>query len=191
MSVIVKGGESTYTPHPEGPYPAVCCDVQDLGWEEHATYGWKYKIRLVFFCGLYTDEKEINGEKKRFPLTVSKKFTASLGDKANLRAFCRSWRGKDFDADTIRNGFDFEKMLGAPALIQVGHYQWQGDTFAGIDSIMRLPKEMTAPTIPSDFTRMCQREDWKGPNPHPAMSQPDPSEGPSSHGNDPDDDLPF
>lgn len=191
MSLLVKGADgATYTPHPEGAYPAVCCDVQDLGWEEHATYGWKYKIRLVFFCGLYTDEKEVEGVKKRFPMTVSKKFTASLSEKANLRAFCKSWRGgRDFDADTLRNGFDFEKMLGADALIQISQYEYQGSTYAGIDTVMMLPKGTPGTAFPVDYKRLKDREDWKGPAQHPAMSQPDPSEQPSAQQSD--DDLPF
>ena len=188
MPVIVKGETGTsYTPHPEDQYAAVCCDVQDLGWEEHPTYGWKYKIRLVFFCGEWTEEKEIDGEKKRFPMTVSKKFTASLADKANLRKFCRDWRGRDFDADVVRDGFDFERMLGAPAFIQVGHFEWQGETYAGIDTIMRLPKGMEAPAIPEEYTRLCDRDDWEGPAPHPAMSEP---AEPKSM-TEPDDELPF
>lgn len=191
MAVYVKGDQgTTYTPHPEGAFPAVCCDVQDLGWEE-TTYGWKYKIRLVFFCGQHTDEKEVEGVKKRFPMTVSKKFTASLNEKANLRAFCKSWRGgKDFDAETIKNGFDFEKMLGADAFIQVSHFDYQGSKYAGIDTIMGLPKGTPGVPFPTDFKRLKDREDWKGPAQHPAMSQPDASEKPAAHRTD-DDDLPF
>lgn len=190
MSIIVKGGSEThYAPHPTGPFAAVCCDVQDLGWEEHPQYGWKYKIRLVFFCGEWTEEKEIEGERKRFPMTVAKKFTASLADKANLRAFCRSWRGQDFDPQTLRDGFDFEKMLGAPAFLQVGHFQYQGETYAGIDTVMRLPKGMEAPAIPADYTRLCNREDWAGPNPHPSVTRTEP-EAPEI-ATEVDDDLPF
>ena len=192
MSIIVKGGEGgNYTPHPEGAFPAVCCDVQDLGWEEHPQYGWKYKIRLVFFCGQHTEEKEVEGVKKRFPMTVSKKFTASLSEKSNLRAFVRSWRGKDLDAETLKTGLDFEKMLGVEAYIQVSHFEYQNSTYAGIDSIMRLPKEMAGVLYPNDYKRLCDREDWKGPNPHPAMSQPDKSEKPFAGGSGADDDLPF
>jgi hypothetical protein len=191
MSIVVKGTTgSDFTPHPEGQFPATCSDVQDLGWEEHPTYGWKYKIRLVFFCGLFTDEKEYEGEKKRFPMTVSKKFTATLAEKGNLRKFCRSWKGKDFTPEVVRDGFDFELMLGAKALIQVGHYEYQGSTYAGIDSVMKLPPGMTAPEVPADYVRMCEREGWTGPATHPSMSELDPSDTPPAM-NEPDDDLPF
>jgi len=191
--VIIKGqGESNYTPHMVGAFPAACCDVQDLGWEEHPQYGWKYKVRLVFFAGHYTDEKEVDGERKRFPMTVSKKFTASLADKANLRAFCRSWKGKDFTPDVLRDGFDFELMVGAPAFIQVTHFEWQGETYAGIDSIMRLPQGQDAPTIPGDYTRLQDREGWEGPAAHPAMSEPEAAPEPeTAPSGTTEDDLPF
>ena len=76
MSIVVTGGNAkTYTPHPTGPFAARCVDVQDLGWEEHPQYGWKYKIRVVFFCGEYTEEKEVERDgqmvKMRFPMVVS------------------------------------------------------------------------------------------------------------------------
>ena len=175
MSLLVKGKEGgSFTPHPEGAFAAVCCDVQDLGWQESAKWGWKYNIALVFFCGEHTEEKEVEGVKKRFPMTVRKKFTASLGEKANLRAFCRSWRGgKDFDAATIKDGFDFERMVGADALIQVSHYEFQGSTYAGIDSVMMLPKGTLGVAYPKDYQRLKDREGWEGPTPHPAMSTPD------------------
>ena len=172
MSLIVKeGGTSNFKPHPEGTYAAVCVDVQDLGYEE-ATYNGEtkvqYKLRLVFFCGEYTEPKDIDGVPTTFPVTVSKKFTASLDERANLRKFGKSWRGADFTEDEVNNGFDFERMVGAPAFIQVGHFEWQGGNYAGIDSIMRLPKGQDAPPVPVDYTRLKDRDDWEGPAPHPA-----------------------
>lgn len=197
MSTVVKGTNGTsYTPHPEGQYPAVCVDVQDLGWETSEKYGkTQYKIRLVFFCGQWTEEKEveIDGQRvrKKFPMTVSKKFTASLHEKSVLRPFAKSWRGSDFTPDELKNGFDFEKMYKAPALIQVGHYQYEGETYAGIDSIMRLRDKAEAPAIPAEYTRLKDREGWEGPAKHPAMSEPDATEKPTAQQAEPDDDLPF
>ena len=198
MSTVVKGSSGgTYTPHPEGQFPAVCVDVQDLGYEHSERYGkTRHKIRLVFFCGEWTEEKEveIDGQRvrKKFPMTVSKKFTASLHEKSSLRPFAKSWRGQDFSADELRNGFDFERMYGAPALVQIGHFTYEGDTYSGIDSIMRLRDKKEAPAIPPEYTRLKDRDDWDGPAPHPnmsPMSNADESDEPSL--TEPDDDLPF
>lgn len=189
MSTVVKETGGTFTPHPEGQYGAVCVDVQDVGWEHSEKWNnTKYKLRLVFFAGEWI-EKEYDGEKRRVPLTVSKKFTASLNEKARLRAFAKSWRGSDFTSDELAGGFDFERMYGAPALIQVGHFEYDGQTYAGIDAIMRLGRG-DAPAVPPEYVRLKDREDWTGPAPHPDMSTPDDATEPH-HDSDVDDDLPF
>jgi hypothetical protein len=197
MSIIVKGATgSTYTPHPEGQYAAVCVDVQDLGYEHSEKFDkTQYKIRLVFYCGEWTEEKEIeiDGErvKKKFPMVVSKKFTASLHEKSSLRPFAKSWRGADFTPQELKDGFDFERMYGAPALIQVGHFTYEGEAYAGIDSIMRLRNKDEAPAVPPEYTRLKDREDWEGPAPHPNMSAvSDPQEA-EPNMDEPDDSLPF
>ena len=189
MSLIVKENEGgNYTPHPEGQFSAVCVDVQDLGWEHSVKFNkTQYKLRLVFFCGEWT-EREWEGQKRKVPLTVSKKFTASLHEKSALRPFAKSWRGADFSEDELRGGFDFERMCGAGALVQVGHFQYDGGTYAGIDSIMRLRDKKDAPAIPSEYMRLKDRDDWTGPAPHPDAGKPDEAHEPQ---HDSDFDPPF
>jgi hypothetical protein len=142
----------------------------------------------VFFCGEFV-ECEYEGQKRNVPLTVSKKFTASLHEKSALRPFAKSWRGADFSGDELRGGFDFERMYGAPALIQVGHFEYDGSTYAGIDSIMRLRDKKDAPKAPAEYVRLKDREDWKGPADHPDMGKHDDAREPAL--SEPDDDLPF
>lgn len=197
MSIVVKGTTGTsFTPHPEGQFNARCIDVVDLGWMPGSQMypDPKYKIRLVFFCGLRTDEKEFEGELKTYPMLVMATFTASLGDKANLRKFARNWRGGiDFTADEIRGGFDFERMLDAGALLQIEHNTKGENTYANIGSVMKLAPGQTAPETPADYTRVCKREAWPGPNPHPDLGSPNNStplaEAPPM--TEPADDLPF
>lgn len=199
MAIIVsEGSTKKYTPHPEGQFAARCIDVVDMGWQK-TDYGPKYKVRVVFYCG-ETEDREIEGEKVTMPLTISCFFTASLHEKANLRAFLESWRGKSFTSEEAQ-AFDLEKMLGAAAFIQVTHnHASNGNTYANVKSIMRLPQGMTPPAIPSDYQRVCDRPDWEGPAPHPDMrtstTQPDPSEPEIEDTTDygaaePEDDLPF
>jgi len=170
MAIIVKDrGGVEYTPHPEGQFPALCIDVVEMGWVE-TQYGYKYKIRVVFYCG-ETVEKEIDGEKKTFPLTVAGFFNDTLNEKGNLLPFLESWRGSALTAEE-RELFDLEKMIGKPALIQVKHNKSNNKTYANISSIMRLLKGLKAPTAPPEYVRVCNRPDWPGPAPHPAMSEP-------------------
>jgi hypothetical protein len=180
MVVVSKQaqGGGTFTPHPEGQFGAVCVDVHDLGYLESTWQGQvkkQHKIDVYFFC----DEWKQSGDEK-YPLLVRERFTATLSDKGRLKPFLTSWRGKKFTPDE-EAAFDLDKMIGAPALVTVEHNQVNDKTYANIVSITKLPKGMTAPTIPEDFVRFKDRE--------PKEAQPEqPKPGPL----DPDDaDLPF
>lgn len=178
---IIVSGESggvDFKPHPTGPHSAVCCDIVDLGiWQDQ--YPGKAprnvrKIRLVF----QTEEKREDG--LRF--TVGRMFTASLGEKANLRKFLESWRGVPFTPEQLA-GFNLVKLIGAPAMIQVKHSTRKGGTYADLDSIMQLPKGMAKLAV-ENYVRVKDREPEKPKAADPHDGFPPPLE-------DEDDDLPF
>jgi hypothetical protein len=145
--------------------PAVCIDALDLGWKEGA-YGLKYRVALVFYTGLV--EKGPDGQ--NVPLTVAKFFNASFNEKSSLSSFVKQWMGQAYKLPDN----DLEKLIGQTALLSIAHNATAARTYANIESIMKLPAAMAdqAPPIPGDFVRLCEREDWPGPAPHPEMSQP-------------------
>lgn len=112
--------------HPEGLFPAVCVLMAGIGTQstpfknEDGTDKVQKKIVLSF-------ETEHG--------VISKEYTMSLSDKANLRNHLESWRGKKFTAKELE-GFDPEALLGKPCTIQVMHND--KGTFANISNI--LPK---------------------------------------------------
>lgn len=190
--IYVDGrGGSNYTPHPAGQFQARCIDVVDLGWAE-TDYGPKYKVRLSFYCGEDGTKQRDDGP-TTYPMIVSAKFTASLHEKAKLREFIESWGGRPLTAEELEK-FDLERLVGAPAFIQVVHNAVGDRVYANIKGIMPLPKGMHAPETPADFIRMCNRPEWEGPAPHPDMSKPSKAEPtvttPPTFG-DPGDGLPF
>jgi len=172
MATVAKD-EGGFEKAPEGQHAVVCCDVQDLGIVE-STWNGKVKrqpkIRVWFQLG-DTDSKGV-----RF--LISRMLTLSLGDRANLRKFLESWRGKKYTAEEAQAGVDVEKMVDVPALIQVVH---NDRGYADIDSIMRVPKGMDAPKV-EDFVRFKDRTEEA-----PQDGPPHPAEGPDPD----DDDLPF
>lgn len=199
MPIVASKTEGgSFTPHPEGQFPAVCCDLHDLGMMKVTWQGQEKQQRkcdVYFFCGEY---REHDG--KRIPLLVRERFTVSLSDNARLRKFLEAWRGRKFTPEEEK-GFDLETLLLAPAFLQVTHNESNGNTYANISTIMRLPKGMPAPDLPADFVRPSQRpprEDRQG-NGKPAQSRsggpgmdrdvPPPAE-PSWQDSD-DSDLPF
>jgi hypothetical protein len=139
MPIIASAGDSkTFTPAPEGVHQAIAVDVIDLGMMDNTWQGKttkKHKIDLVWQIA----EKRDDG--KRFCLF--KRYTLSLGDKANLRHDLESWRGRPFTVEELA-GFDVESIIGANCLINVQHKKSADGTktYANVMSVMPLIKGM-------------------------------------------------
>lgn len=155
MPIIAKQQASSFIPPPVGTFAAVCVDVVDLGMLE-VSFGGKskkqHKIRIVWQIS------EVRHDNK--PHQASKRYTLSLHEKASLRKDLESWRGRAFTPEELE-GFDLEKLLGVPALLNIIEDKKPGGTFANIASIMRLPKTMEAPT-PRDYVRVVDRQPEEG-----------------------------
>jgi hypothetical protein len=65
------------------------------------------------------------------PFTVSKFYTASLGEKANLRADLKNWRGRDFTDEELA-GFEAKNILGKPCMLSVVETESEGKTYSNI-----------------------------------------------------------
>lgn len=154
MPIIAsKSAGSDFQTHPEGPFAAICCDIHDLGMMEVTWEGvtkQQHKVDIYFFCGEFKDDDP------SVPLLVRSRFTLTLDERGRLRPFLQSWRGKAFTPEE-EAGFDLEKLLLAPAFLQVSHNHVNGKVYANIDAIMRLPKQQSAPDLPADFIRPSQR----------------------------------
>ena len=107
MGLKVKQGTEFEDPKP-GRWLATCIQVVDLGTQQDSFKGkitHKRVVRLGF--ELLDHEPMADGR----PFTVYRRYTASLGKKANLRRDLESWRGKPF-TDKELDGFDLEVLLG-------------------------------------------------------------------------------
>lgn len=145
-----------YQKHPEGEFVGICVDVVDLGLEQTA-YGMKPKARIVFETEA-TVEKEINGQTVLVPMTISRKFTASLNEKAPLRAFLESWRGKKLTAAEAR-AFDPEQLIGVSAYINVT-WEWSKDgqkQYDNIQTCMKLPRSLEKLNASGNYLRVKDR----------------------------------
>lgn len=143
MPAIPKPNQSNFLPTPNGPNPAVCIKVIDLGTQDGDYQGKKNRKRkLSIGFELFSDERMTDG--RRF--IVSKTYTWSMSDKAGLRKDLESWRGKEFgDADfEPKTAFQINSILVKPCLLNIKHEtKADGNVRAHIDSISRLPKTMT------------------------------------------------
>jgi len=140
-------GNFAKLPLPEaGTTQAVCCAVWDLGLQK-TTYMGSEKIQHKIIVAWEITEK-INAPDSEYhgkPYMLNKKYTLSLSEKANLRKDLESWRGKQFTAEELQNGFDMEKIYGANCLVGIKHEADRTDPskiYANISAILPLPKGM-------------------------------------------------
>lgn len=103
--MFVKQAEKFEKNLTDGDYTAHCFAVIDLGrqWTEFEGQGKFVRQVALGFRIL---------EGNRFWLIL----TASLHEKAKLRAYLESWRGRPFTEKEL-NGFDLNTILGVPVLL--------------------------------------------------------------------------
>ena len=140
MSLTVSGSSATnFPPIPEGTYLAVCYMLVDLGMQYNETYKTTSKKLLV---GWEIPTETIELEDGPHTRTISKQYTASLNENANLRKDLAAWRGRDFTEEELE-AFNLRNVLGKSCMISIIHSKGtNGNTYANIQSIMALPKGM-------------------------------------------------
>lgn len=156
MGIYVSdtGGGGDFIPVPEGTHFAVCDMVVDLG-KQKTTYMGDTTIKPQVYIRWQipaerTEWTDGDGVKHEGPMVIGKTYTASLGEKANLRKDLQAWRGRAFTEEELRK-FDISKLLGAPATISVTHKPKEsGGVYANVTSIGGLPKGMDKPQLEGD-----------------------------------------
>lgn len=117
MGLIVKAGESMLAPAPPGNHLAICYGCVDCGTQEAEFEGRVTKRRRVRLSWELCHEfRETDGD--NIPYVVSKEYTVSLHEKANLRHDLENWRGVPFTEEELQ-GFDLKNILGKPCLLNV------------------------------------------------------------------------
>jgi hypothetical protein len=144
-----NNGGTTYEPISEGVFTATCYSIVDLG--DQYSEKFSNTSRKVLITWELPDETiEIEGE--ILPRAISKEYTLSLNDKANLKKDLEAWRGKKFTEDELK-GFDLENVLGKSCQLQIIHTSKGDKTYANIAAIMGLPKGLKpgAPKNPTVY----------------------------------------
>lgn len=173
-----------YAKAPEGQHQAVLVDVIDLGMHDNVYQG--QSKGLVHKCALVFQIDEINPDTSK-PFEIAKDFTVSMGEKANLRKFLGTWRGKSYSDAEAEEGAPLHKLYGINALMQVEHKQSKSNpdrTYANIVSVTKLPKNMEA-IKPFEYARA---EYW---NERIGKKQEEPPPHDDDDASSEDDDLPF
>ncbi len=190
--ITAKAGPSVeYAKAPEGQHQCVLVDVIDLRMHENSYMG--ESKGMVHKCALVFQVDEVNPDTgKRFEM--SKDFTVSMHEKANLRKFLAMWRGKSYTDKEAEEGAPLHKLEGVNGLMTIEHRQSKQNperTYANIISVTPMFKG-TQKITPEKYTRAPYWEDRIGVSAETLK--------PTSNGNgndlpaeleDQDDDLPF
>ena len=131
--MIVKKRDDDFKPIPTGLQPAVCVNVFDIGYQP-GYQGGVPSPKVVILWELTCSERRDDG--KRFQLT--KLYTASLGEKANLRKDLETWRGKKF-TDAELEGFELDNIKKVGCQLLLVESTTAGKSFTNVAAVMAPP----------------------------------------------------
>jgi hypothetical protein len=126
---------------PAGSYISRCYSMIHIGTNTENILGVEKRMNRVRITWELPNElRDFDGTMK--PLVISKEYTLSMHEKANLRKDLENWRGKGFSEDEAKS-FEITKLLGVPCLLSIIHEKTtQGSEYAKIGGISGLVKGM-------------------------------------------------
>lgn len=157
MSLVVENsGGGSFTPVASGMHLARLYRIIDLGTQKSEFEGkinYLHKVKFVW---------EVHGEDesgkpmvtdKGEPMVITKDYTLSWGEKANLRKDLESWRGRPFTEEEQRR-FDLKNILDQWCMINVQHKPRQkGGVFANIVGVTPVPKIVRQNGLPKGHNK--------------------------------------
>ena len=139
---------------PAGSHVARCYSMMHIGTNEEEYMGQKKKLNKVRITWELPNELRVFEESKgEQPMVISKEYTLSMYEKANLRKELEGWRGKGFTENEAKS-FDITKLLGVACMLSIIHKVSEGTKkeYAIIGGISGLPKGLICPAqINSNF----------------------------------------
>jgi hypothetical protein len=129
---MIVSRDHEYEQLPMGLQPAVCVTYYDIGYQRGYNDKPQHKVVILFEL----EAKRQDGTR----FTATKKYTATLGEKANLLKDLQSWRGVAFTADELK-GFNLDNIKGKRCqLNMVSIVKGNGDPSVIIDSVLPPPR---------------------------------------------------
>jgi hypothetical protein len=156
MALIAKADSGgSFTPVPTGLHLARCYRIIDLGTQESEYMGVKKMLQKVMLQFEVHSEDESGNPTvtaKGEPLSISKNFTLSLGEKATLRNDLKTWRGRDFTVEELR-GFELKNVLGVWCTLSIIKAMGRDGTkeYTNISGIMPVSVQQRKAGLPNGF----------------------------------------
>lgn len=112
MGIVARDTGADYEPIPIGLHRSICINVFDVGFQP----GYQGKPPSRKCVILWEIEPKSSMTGKHF--TITKIYTLSIGEKANLGIDLVSWRGKPFTKEE-RDGFDLDNIKNKACQLNV------------------------------------------------------------------------
>lgn len=145
---IPEPNGSNFTPPPAGSHAAICYRFIDLGTQMVEWKGSSKTQRKVLIGWELPNELMEDGR----PFTITRKYTWSMSEKANLRHDLEAWRGRAFTADDFSGPqrFNIKNVLGKACMLSLVHEEREGNVYANLKSVSALPKGMSVPDLKNE-----------------------------------------
>lgn len=140
MGRYAQDSGGSFQQAPIGTHVARCIRLIDLGTQTSEYQGESNTRSQVLVMWELCNEM-METEEGAKPFIVSKFYTNSLNEKANLRHDLAQWRGRDFTDEEAKK-FDLQGILGQPCMLSVIAND-KGKSKVG--GVMKMPKGQTAP----------------------------------------------
>lgn len=137
--VAKDNGGGDFQDAPIGTHVAVCIKLTDLGTQHSEYQGQPTTRNQVLVTWELPNERMEDGK----PFIVSAFLTNSLSEKATMRHWLESWRGRPFSPEELA-GFDLMNILGKGCMLNV-IAKPDGKKGVKVGSVMALPKGTAAP----------------------------------------------
>ena len=139
-------GQKNFEPTPAGNHIARAIRMFHIGTIDDTYMGEAKTMNKVLITWELPMVRKIFDETKgEQPCVIGKEFTLSMGDKATLRKFFESWRGRKYSDDEAK-AVQIDRVLGQPCLLNVIHkVTKKGHTVAEITNISPLPQGFNCP----------------------------------------------
>lgn len=142
-----EGGSSNFKRVPPGAYVGRCYSLIDLGTQRtDGQFGVKMQHKIQISWELFGEDNDGNPltvevDGVEMPMTIFKRYTVSLHEKANLRKELASWRGRDF-TDEEAKAFDVSKLLSAYCMVNVTTSENNGKTYSNVAGLTPIPNAL-------------------------------------------------
>lgn len=142
MAIVASEGEKRER-HvvPAGPVQAVCFAVWDLG-NQKTVFNGEEKVMHKILVGWETSKTIPSGKYQGKRYTIYKKYTLSLGDKANLRKDLESWLGRPLTTEE-KKAYEVDKQIGQNCQLNIVHNQVGEKEYANINAIIPIVDGMS------------------------------------------------